>query len=135
PLRVERAECGYQNKNCAPTHPFAITFNNPLNVDKFDESMITVSPEIPGLRVVQQYSYVTLQGATKARTTYKVTVSSKVPDEFGQTLGSEKTYTWPVGDAYPTFFGPSGMVVLDPIAAKHTLDFFSTNYEQLKVRL
>jgi uncharacterized protein YfaS (alpha-2-macroglobulin family) len=135
PLKIERAECGYQNKNCAPTHPFAITFNNPLDTDKFDESMITVSPEIPGLRVIQSYSYVTLQGAAKARTTYKVTVSSKVPDEFGQTLGNEKTYTWPVGDAYPTFFGPNGLVVLDPIANKHTLDFFSTNYEQLKVRL
>ena len=35
----------------------------------------------------------------------------------------------------PTFWGPDGLVVLDPNAAKPTLDFFTTNYEQLKVRL
>jgi uncharacterized protein YfaS (alpha-2-macroglobulin family) len=135
PLRIERAECGYENKNCTPQHPYSIQFNNPLDVDKFDEVMVTVSPEIPGLRVIQNHSYITLQGATKARTTYKVTVSSKVPDEFGQTLGKDSVHTWPVGDAHPTFFGPNGMVVLDPLAAKRTLDFFSTNYEQLKVKL
>ncbi len=135
PLRVERAECSYENKNCTPQHAFSIRFNNPLDADKFDESMITVSPEIPGLRVLQNHSYVTLQGATKARTTYKVTISSKVPDAFGQTLGKDAVHTWPVGDARPTFYGPTGMVVLDPLAAKRTLDFFSTNYEQLKVKL
>ena len=30
-----------------------------------------------------------------------------------------------VGDAHPTFYGPSGMVVLDPAAKKPTLDFFT----------
>ena len=32
-------------------------------------------------------------------------------DEFGQTLGKDATLTFTVGDAHPTFFGPSGMVV------------------------
>ena len=135
PLRVDRAECSYQNRNCTPQHAFTIYFNNPLDADKFDESMIRVSPDISDLRVHQNHAYVSLQGTTTARTTYKVTISSKVPDEFGQTLGKDSVHTWPVGDARPTFYGPTGLVVLDPLAAKRSLDFFTTNYEQLKVRL
>ncbi|MBA3398219.1 MAG: Ig-like domain-containing protein [Deltaproteobacteria bacterium] len=134
PLRVVRAECGYQDR-CPPGQAFSIQFNNPLDDDKFDESQLTVSPEIPGMRVIQNHSYISLQGATKARTTYKVTISSKIRDEFGQTLGKDDLRTWHVTDAHPTFFGPNGMVVLDPVAAKRTLDFFSTNYAGLKVRL
>jgi uncharacterized protein YfaS (alpha-2-macroglobulin family) len=134
PLKIEKAECGYQGK-CPPGMPFSIQFNNPLDVEKFDESQVTVSPEIPGLRVIQNYSYLAVQGATKAHTTYKVIVSGKIRDDFGQTLGSDKPLSFTVTDANPNFFGPRGLVVLDPAAKKPTLDFFSTNYPQLKVRL
>ncbi|MDQ3364331.1 MAG: Ig-like domain-containing protein [Myxococcota bacterium] len=134
PLRIVRSECGYAAK-CPPNQPYMIELNNPLDPDTFDEGQVTVTPEVPGLRVLANHSYLVVQGATKPRTTYKVTVSSKLRDQFGQTLGKDATLTWSVTDAEPTFFGPNGMVVLDPLAAKRSLDFFSTNYEQLKVRL
>ncbi|HEY5934552.1 MAG TPA: DUF6049 family protein, partial [Kofleriaceae bacterium] len=134
PLTIEKAECGYQGK-CPPGMAFSIQFNNPLDNEKFDESQVTVSPAIPGLRVIQSYSYLAVQGATKAHTTYKVIVSGKIRDSFGQTLGSDKPLSFTVTDANPNFFGPTGLVVLDPAAKKPTLDFFSTNYPQLKVRL
>ncbi|MBS1121226.1 MAG: hypothetical protein H6Q90_3454, partial [Deltaproteobacteria bacterium] len=134
PLKIVRAECGY-NGNCPPGTAFVIQFNNPLDVDKFDEGWVSVSPEIPGMKIVQSGQNLIVQGATKARTAYKAVVSASVLDEFGQTLGKEPPRTWSVGDAHPTFFGPQGMVVVDPSANKPTLDFFSTNYEQLKVRL
>ncbi|HLL21170.1 MAG TPA: Ig-like domain-containing protein, partial [Kofleriaceae bacterium] len=99
PLRIDRAECGHQNKHCAPLQPFTISLNNPLDEDKFEDAMVTVSPDVPGLRVERSGGFIGISGATKARTTYKVTVSSKLPDEFGQTLGKDATFTWPVGDA------------------------------------
>ncbi|MEO8703659.1 MAG: Ig-like domain-containing protein, partial [Kofleriaceae bacterium] len=134
PLKIERHECGYNNQ-CPPGQPFVVVFNNPLGVDKFDESQVTISPEIPGVHVVQSYNSIVIQGLTKARTTYAVKLSANLTDDFGQTLGKEADLDFRVTDAVPTFFGPAGMVVVDPTAKKPTLDFFTTNYEQLKVRL
>ncbi len=71
----------------------------------------------------------------KAHTTYKVKVGRQLTDEFGQTLGKPDTRTFDVGDAYPQFFGPQGVVVLDPAATKPTLDVFTTNYTGLDVKL
>ena len=134
PLKIVRAECGW-GSDCRPGMPFQIEFNNPLDVDTFDDAQLTIKPEIPGAKIIQSGNYITVQGLTHARTTYKVTIAGGVTDEFGQLLGKDDTRTFSVGDANPTFFGPNGMVVLDPGANKPTLDFFSTNYEQLKVKL
>ena len=134
PLRIEEAECGWGSE-CRPGMPFTVVFNNPLDEDKFDDVQVTVSPEIPGAKIVQSGSTISIQGLTKPRTTYKVVISGGLLDSFGQTLGKDAELSFTVGDPVPTFYGPSGMVVLDPTAKRPTLDFFTTNYEQLKVRL
>jgi len=134
PLKILRDGCGYQGK-CPPGSPFSVTFNNPIDSDKFTQEQITVGPDVPGLKILQSGSTISIQGNTRARTTYDVRVSGGILDEFGQTLGQDAPLTWKVTDAVPTFFGPQGMVVLDPSAKSPTLDFFTTNYEQLKVRL
>ncbi|MBA3821217.1 MAG: hypothetical protein H0X17_20200, partial [Deltaproteobacteria bacterium] len=115
--------------------PFSIEFTNPLDDDRFDESQLAISPPIPGVKIVQSGNYLSIAGLTTARTTYKVVVSGGLLDAFGQALGKDTTLTFRVTDARPTFFGPSGMVVVDPGGKRPTLDFFSTNYEQLKVQL
>lgn len=134
PLRIDRAECGWGSE-CRPGMPFVIQFDNPLDVDKWDDNWLTVTPAIPGVHIALQGQSVIIQGATQARTGYKVTVSDKVVDEFAQTLGKETPLEFAVGDAYPTFYGAEGLVVLDPLAKTPSLDVFSTNYGQLKVRL
>jgi uncharacterized protein YfaS (alpha-2-macroglobulin family) len=134
PLRVDRSDCGWGGE-CRPGMALTFVFNNPLDGEKFDEKLVKVSPDIPGMRVVQSHNQLSVMGMTKARTTYKVTVGSALTDEFNQTLGKDETRTFSVGDAHPTFYGPSGLVVLDPAASKPTLDFFSTNYDSLKVKL
>ncbi len=134
PLAITKHECGYQN-NCPPRTPYLLRFNNPLDADKFADDQITVTPEVGNLKVVQNSNAILIYGSTEARTTYQVTVASSIRDEFGQTLGKTKSFPWKVTDARPTFYGPQGMVVLDPAAKKPTLDFFTTNYEQLKVKL
>ena len=134
PLKIERSECGWRGE-CRPGMPFAIAFNNAIDTERFDDSLVTVAPAIPGLKVVAAGASLSLIGLTAARTQYRVVVSRSVTDEFGQTLGSDAALTWSVGDASPTFFGADGLVVLDPSAKQPTLDFFSTNFEQLKVEL
>jgi alpha-2-macroglobulin len=87
------------------------------------------------MKITQSGGYISISGMTKAQTTYHVVVSAAVMDGFGQLLGKDAELTFHVGDPSPTFFGPQGMVVVDPTAKRPTLDFFTTNYEQLKVRL
>ena len=134
PLRIDEAACGWGGE-CRPGMPFRIEFNNQLDPDKFDDVQLTVAPPIPNAKIMQAGAQITVTGLTRARTTYKVAVSGGVHDAFGQMLGKDTTLTFSVGDAEPTFFGPSGMVVLDPAAKQPSLDFFSTNYQQLKVRI
>lgn len=134
PLVVTDHECGYGDV-CRPGMPLAVEFNNPLEETEFDPQLVTVSPAIGGMRVMAAGNTLMVVGMTKARTKYTVKVSGKIVDEFGQTLGKNDTHTYSVGDANPYFFGPSGMVVLDPAAPRPTLDFFTTNYDQLKVKL
>ncbi len=134
PLRIERAECG-AGSECPPNVPFAIELTNPIDEAKLRDEQITVSPAIPNMQTVAQGRNILLIGPTTARTHYTLKVAAGIADVFGQTLASGGTYDIAVGDAQPTFYGPSGVVVLDPAATKPTLDVFSTNYPQLKVRL
>jgi uncharacterized protein YfaS (alpha-2-macroglobulin family) len=134
PLKIERAECGW-NGECRPGMPLQIIFNNPLDADRFADDQLAISPAIPGVKLVQSGNVVTVIGMTAARTRYTVTVSGELVDELGQKLGKDTPEVWEVGDAVPTFYGADGLVVLDPSAKRPTLDFFSTNYDQLEVEL
>jgi len=136
PLRITEAECGWGGgRGCRPNTPIRFELNNPLDNEKFDPSQIKVSPPIANIKVYQQGSAFSIAGAKAPRTSYTVTVSGKIADEFGQKLGDDEKRTFMVGDPEPAFFGPSDMVVLDPMAKGRTLDFFSTSYEGLKVTL
>ncbi|HLL24094.1 MAG TPA: Ig-like domain-containing protein, partial [Kofleriaceae bacterium] len=97
PLRIQRAECGY-NGECPPGNPFSIEFNNPIDADRFDDAQLAVTPDVPGLKIVQNGNYLSLMGMTRARTTYRIVVSGGVLDEFGQPLGKDTTLTWRVTD-------------------------------------
>ncbi|MBA3458543.1 MAG: Ig-like domain-containing protein [Deltaproteobacteria bacterium] len=135
PLKIVEATCGWGSDNCRPGMPFVIRFNNPLDTDRFDEAQLAITPAIPGAHIIASGNQLMVQGMTTARTSYKLDVSKNLTDEFGQTLGKAEARTFKVGDADPSFFGPDGLVVLDPAAKGQSLDFFSINYERLKVRL
>ncbi|MBC7974326.1 MAG: Ig-like domain-containing protein, partial [Myxococcales bacterium] len=134
PLAITRAECGYRGE-CPPGSPFEIVFNNPLDPEQIDRLQLAATPAIPDLRIVASGNVVSVIGQTTARTRYSLVMPAGVTDTFGQTLGKDRTLSWSVTDAQPTFFGPSGLVVADPSATYPTLDFFSTNYDRLKVQL
>jgi hypothetical protein len=84
PLRIDSSRCSWGGDQCPPMSPFEIFFNNPLDQEAFDESWITVDPEIPGL-TINNYGYsLQLTGATVGRTTYRVTIDGDLRDQFGQ---------------------------------------------------
>jgi alpha-2-macroglobulin len=135
PLRIEQSRCSWGGNQCPPMTPFEIDFNNPLDQAAFDESWITVEPEIPGL-TINNFGYtLQLTGATKGRTTYTVTLDGDLLDQFGQTLGSDQTVTFTTGPAQQTLYGTrNALVTVDPSAAKPSFTVYSVNYKRLRVR-
>ena len=134
PLRVAGTVCGY-DEHCHPGETWSINFTNVLDAAAFDPAKVTNTPPLPDARSTQYMADIVIEGPTQPRTTYKVAIAGTLRDGFEQTLGAPATVTFSVGDSEPSLFGPDGVVVLDPMAAKPTLDYFTTNYDQLKVKL
>lgn len=136
PLEIVRHGCSWYGDECPPLSPFFIEFNNPLEAEAYEENMLRVEPEIPGVSVDILGNTITIRGATMGRTTYKVTVSSEVKDVFGQTLGRDRQLTFKVGPAEPFLIGPESIfVTLDPAASKPALSLYTMNYNRLDVQV
>ncbi len=137
-LRIDEYHCGYyrNDSECPPLMPFEIVFNNPLDTAAFDEALVSVQPEIPGLIIENFGNTIRLRGATAGRTEYTVTVDGAIRDVFGQTLGESQTLTFVTGSAPQALIGPNAnFITLDPSAAKPVFTFYSINYERLRVQV
>ena len=138
PLRIRRSRCSW-GRNCPPGTPWTVEFNNPLDPDAFETNsvseLILTSPELLGKRPRVSSNYLTIEGASKGRTRYTVTIPAAITDTFGQTLGKDATVYFNVGKAEPNFYGPRGLVIIDPISTKPTLNVFSTNVASLDVSI
>jgi hypothetical protein len=134
PLRLIEAKCSW-NSECPPGQSWWFSFNNTLDAEAFDPDDIMVTPDLPKKRVENYGSTFYIHGHSKARSTYTVTVPGSITDVFGQTLGKDSDHEFKIGSAYPNINGPTGLVVLDPLAKKPTYDIFTTNYDTLKVQL
>jgi alpha-2-macroglobulin len=137
PLRVESHGCSWWgDDDCPPLTPFFIHFNNALDLNSFSEDMLTVSPEIPGVNANVYGNTINIQGETRGRTTYTVTVSGKIKDEFGQELGRDANLTFRVGSAASVLVGPGqNFVTLDPASEKPALAVYAVNYNSLDVKI
>ncbi|MCD4699470.1 MAG: Ig-like domain-containing protein, partial [Phycisphaerae bacterium] len=68
PLRIEDHGCAWYEDECPPLTPFFIEFNNPLDLDVYDDSMLRISPELPGAAVMIYGDMISIRGATEGRT-------------------------------------------------------------------
>jgi len=135
PLEIVDHGCSWMD-NCPPLSPLYIQFNNALNAEAYDESMLRVEPEIPGVSVNIVGNTITLRGATEGRTTYKVTVGAEIEDVFGQRLGRDRQLSFRIGSAEPFLSGPGGVfVTLDPASVKPVLSLYVMNYKRLDVQV
>ncbi len=136
PLKIVESGCSWYSEECYPLSPFYIRFNNPLDEDLYEDSMISIDPAILGASVSIIGNTINISGATEGRTTYRVTVDAGLTDIFGQTLGRDEKLTFKVGKAEPVLIGPENIfVTLDPSAAKPTLSLYAINYSNLDVRI
>ncbi|MEW6283998.1 MAG: Ig-like domain-containing protein, partial [Candidatus Eremiobacterota bacterium] len=133
-FRVEESRCGWGN-DCPPLTPFWIRFNNPVDTKKYAPSMVRVEPELPRMKVDVAGNGMTIRGESKGRTTYTVTLSANLPDEFGQTLEKEEKLTFKVGSAEPTLLQIGGqLVALDPYGPP-SYSVYCINHQSLKVKV
>lgn len=135
PLRIVGHGCGWYGEECPPLAPLFIEFNNPLDLDAYQESMLRIEPALPGATVDVSGNTITIHGNTAGRTTYTVTVDAAIQDTFGQALGKAAALTFKVGSAEPSLIGPQGdFVTLDPASKSPALTVYTINYKSLKVR-
>jgi uncharacterized protein YfaS (alpha-2-macroglobulin family) len=134
PLKITESRCGWGEK-CSPYQPLNIWFNNPLDVEVFDEAWVKIEPEIPGRQINVGGGSMSIYGKTKGRTKYTVRLDPALKDQFGQTLGSAEERTFSVGTAEP-MLAPIGEVltVIDP-SGKAEVSFQSMNYSRMLVRI
>jgi alpha-2-macroglobulin len=136
PLRIEEHGCSWYGEDCYPLQPFFIRFNNPLDIESYEDKMLRIDPAIPGASVNIIGNTITIRGATEGRTTYRVTVDKNVQDGFGQTLGKDDRLTFKVGPAEPVLVGPDDIfVTLDPAASKPVLSLYAINYQKIEVQI
>ena len=134
PLKLSNIDCGWSD-GCAPLAGWSARFTNPLDASAFDESLVTIYPALPGLRLSISGETISIRGRSKGRTTYKVRFGQALKDKFGQTLESAAEDEVEVDAAEPMLFEEErSMVVLDP-AFEPALSVYSVNRNTLKVRL
>ena len=135
-LKVEEHGCSWYGDDCYPLAPFYIRFNNPIDLELYDDSMITIDPVIPGATVSIYGNTINIQGATEGRTNYYVTVDESLTDTFGQQLGRDEKLTFKVGKAEPVLVGPEEtFITLDPSSVTPQLSMYSINYDRLDVQI
>jgi uncharacterized protein YfaS (alpha-2-macroglobulin family) len=133
PFRVRHHACGWRGRECPPGTPFRIELSNPVDAKAFGKTLVHVEPDLPGLKVQAYGDTVMVLGATRGRTTYRVTLSPETRDAFGQLLEPTPPLAFMVGPARPALFAPGGdFVVLDP-AGGALFPVYTVNHPALRV--
>ncbi len=133
PLRVTGSDCGYGGP-CRPLMQWAIELSNPLDLDVFDPSMVTVSPLLRGQVVYAYGSTIVVGGRSVGRTTYAITLSGEIADQFDQTLGEDAEVDLKVGPAIDMLQGfDREFVTLDPLAESKGVSVTTTNHDSVKI--
>jgi uncharacterized protein YfaS (alpha-2-macroglobulin family) len=132
PFRVRRHECGWKGR-CTPSDPWRIDLSNPVDAKKLRKGLVRIEPELPELKVEAWGDTLAIRGASRAHTTYRVTLSSGIADVFGQTLEPGPALAFTVGAAPAVLFASGGdFVVLDP-AGGSRFPVHSSNHASLHV--
>jgi uncharacterized protein YfaS (alpha-2-macroglobulin family) len=137
PLTIVDHGCSWwRDDDCPPLVPLFIEFNNPIEVEAYDETMLHIEPELPGASVTIHGDMITIRGATKGQTTYWITVDKDIQDVFGQTLGKDARLKFRIGSADPVLVGPDEtFVTLDPAGKEPALSLYAINYDKLDVKI
>ncbi|HPY40941.1 MAG TPA: Ig-like domain-containing protein, partial [Thiolinea sp.] len=92
PLTVTENRCGYGR--CTQYDAFELVFNNALAPDQDLKRLITISPEPKQLEVNYGGDRILVSTRWQANTSYNVTVSPDLKDEYGQALSGKKAFSF-----------------------------------------
>ncbi len=133
PLRLRGHRCGWRGSDCGPADPWELTFNNPLDDERFDPGLISIRPELASASITVVDNEVQIGGASRAGATYTVTVAAGLTDAFGQQLGHEAAVRFDVGRAAPLLAVPAE----DPatlLSGDAVFPVRTVNVDRLRVR-
>jgi uncharacterized protein YfaS (alpha-2-macroglobulin family) len=135
PLRIVGAGCYYQE--CNEHNSYTIRFNNRLAKEAHPENEVRVSPDVADLEVTHDGDTIDLSGSPRPRTAHTVTLSGRIRDVHGQTLGDDQIREWKTGDVEAKLDGPWGLQVLEPAqpGREPVLELRSRRFPRLDVRL
>ena len=132
PFRVRRHECGWGGR-CTPFDPWRVELTNPVDPKALRKDLVSVAPDLPGLKVEGWGDTLAIRGVPRGRATYRVTLSSRITDVFGQALEPAGALAFAVGPAPAALFAPGDdFVVLDPAGGRH-FSVRSVNHAALRV--
>ena len=135
-MRFRQGVCGWQgNAKCTPFTDWNLEFTNQIDPATFDKSMVKIEPAIENLNVYPSGNQIIVSGYKKGKTSYKISVDTRLKDVYGQTLVAPANAIMNVGSAEKSLYSQGGlMVLLDP-TAKPAYSIYSTNHTQVKVKI
>ncbi len=135
PLDIVALRCNWGDE-CYPGTGLFVEFTNSLdpNAAGSKNAGVLVEPKLPG-QTVRIDGGVSIEGATKARTTYTITLPAGLTDVFGQTLGKSVRKTITIGKARPSLRALEAITTLDPFSKSLKLSMLTTNQAQVRVRV
>ena len=135
-MKFGKGYCGWEgNKNCSPFENWNLEFSNQIDTTTFDKSMVRIEPPIENANIYPSGNYIVIGGYKKGRTTYKISVDTRLRDIYGQNLVAPANATIAVGSAERALYSQGGnFVLLDP-TAKPAYSIYSTNHTAVKVRV
>ena len=131
-MAVTHSSCS----GCTPLSSFYLSFTNAIDPKTFDPKLVTVEPTLAAMKVSASGASISIQGKTKGRTKYKVTVGGALGDVHDQTMGTDASVTFDIGSAQPMMFAPEQpLVVLDPAQTKKDYTVYTINEPGLHTRV
>ena len=132
PLQVRGHACGWA-MHCQPGDPIRFNFNHALATGQRMSELVSVEPVIDGMTVDYQGHQISIGGFKRGRTGYRVVLSDRILDEFGQALSGLREFEFETDNARPQIFTDIPLLTtLDPKALP-LLDFYSINYRDVSV--
>jgi len=135
-MKLTQHLCNWSSPdNCYPNATFHLQFSNPIDLEKFEKSMVRIEPALANANIYASGSAIYIEGWKTPNTTYRVTIDGSLPDRFGQTLGTDATAEFKVKVPPPSLMASSKMMqVLDPFGPRE-YSVYSINIKTLSVKL
>ncbi|HQU81869.1 MAG TPA: alpha-2-macroglobulin family protein [Pyrinomonadaceae bacterium] len=137
-LKFREANCGYGNdKSCDYYDTLRIDFNNLLDEESFDKSLVKIEPQIEEAKITTRRNSIQIDGVKAFSTKYKITVSGALKDQFGQILGKDISAEFLTDKEKiepGIYLEGEDFITLDPNGNK-IYSILSKGYKNLKIRL